>query len=352
MSTFDIVVVGCGGGPDETNLSAYLLKPHDTTWKDGIIALEAGSAQGALSRLLQENPLLFESPDKVAPNRFSASEIYSFVRCFLITHAHLDHVNGLAISAGSLAGPRKRVYAMKQTLENLESIFSDRIWPNLASWDEEDDDNKLLYCMLRNDNLYKTIYPGISVRTIALNHGRNQTGNYESAAFFIRHDLHNREFIFFGDVEPDTVAARPQTINVWRAAAPKIPQKLSAIFIECSWPSGRHEDILYGHLSPEHLVDELTALAIEVVKFRSGGLPIIRPGPPRKKKKKNPISQDDLRGTLDGIRIYVMHCKDDMNGDSVKSMRHIIVPQVRDLVEEKGLGAQILVVEPGMHIKI
>lgn len=74
---------------------SYLLKPHDTTWKDGIIALEAGtryhflpitltqslgSAQGALSRLLQENPLLFESPDKVAPNRFSASEIYSFVR--------------------------------------------------------------------------------------------------------------------------------------------------------------------------------------------------------------------------------------------------------------------------------
>jgi len=28
MPTFDIVVVGAGGGPDETNLSAYLLKPH------------------------------------------------------------------------------------------------------------------------------------------------------------------------------------------------------------------------------------------------------------------------------------------------------------------------------------
>lgn len=67
--------------------------------------------------------------------------------CFLITHAHLDHVNGLVISAGSLAGPRKRVYALKQTLEDLESIFSDRIWPNLASWDEEDDEHKLLYCM-------------------------------------------------------------------------------------------------------------------------------------------------------------------------------------------------------------
>jgi len=205
---------------------------------------------------------------------------------------------------------------------------------------------------LRNDNKYKSIYADISVRTIALNHGRNQTGIYESAAFFIRHDVHNREFLFFGDVEPDTVAQRPQTINVWRAAAPKIPQKLSAIFIECSWPSGRHEDLLYGHLSPVHLVDELTALAIEVVKFRSGESTGIRPGPPRKKKKKNPLTQDDLRGSLDGVKIYIMHCKDDLNGDAFQSMRHVIVSQVQGLMEAKGLGARILVVEPGMHIEI
>jgi cAMP phosphodiesterase len=208
----------------------------------------------------------------------------------------------------------------------------------------------LIFSRLRNDNKYKTICSGISVRTISLNHGHNQTGHYESAAFFIRHDQDNREFLFFGDVEPDTVATNPQTINVWRAAAPKIPHKLSTIFIECSWPSGRHKDLLYGHLSPEHLVDELMALAIEIVKFKRADLTSLRPGHPRKKQKKNPISQDDLRGTLEGVVVYVMHCKDDLTGDSVQPMRHIIVPQVRSLVEEKGLGAQILVVEPGMHI--
>lgn len=67
--------------------------------------------------------------------------------CFLISHAHLDHVNSLVISAGSLSGPRKRLYAAKQTLTDLESVFSDRIWPNLASWNEDDDDHKLLYTM-------------------------------------------------------------------------------------------------------------------------------------------------------------------------------------------------------------
>jgi 3',5'-cyclic-nucleotide phosphodiesterase len=62
MPTFDMVCVGTGGGPDETNLSAYvtdirspgprkisltpidsyLLKPSQSSWQDGIIALEAG----------------------------------------------------------------------------------------------------------------------------------------------------------------------------------------------------------------------------------------------------------------------------------------------------------------------
>jgi len=55
---FDLFVVGSGGGPDETNLSAYVLamfiyclftpsasylvKPHCTAWADGILAVEAG----------------------------------------------------------------------------------------------------------------------------------------------------------------------------------------------------------------------------------------------------------------------------------------------------------------------
>lgn len=67
---FDLVVVGEGGGPDETNLSAYvvfldalsqdstrptwqltsifwcsyLFKPSGLSWEDGTVALEAGTA--------------------------------------------------------------------------------------------------------------------------------------------------------------------------------------------------------------------------------------------------------------------------------------------------------------------
>ncbi|KAG5341048.1 hypothetical protein C0989_011907 [Termitomyces sp. Mn162] len=351
MPAFDLVVVGAGGGPDETNLSAYLFKPHDAEWDDGALALEAGSAQGALAAILHQNPLLFQSRNSPTQKTYTAPEIYSLLRCFLITHAHLDHISGLVLSAGSLKGPRKRIYATKETLNDLETVFSDRIWPNLASWNEDDEKYKLLYSQLHIDSKYREIYPGISVRTMPLNHGRNERGQYGSTAFFIRHNAQNHEFLFFGDVEPDTIADEPRTINVWRAAASKIPQKLSAIFIECSWPSGRSDDTLYGHLNPAHLVDELVVLATEVVKFRKGEDANVRIKPV-KKRKKNPIVEEELVGALDHLRIYVMHCKDDSASDSTQPMRNVIVSQIRELIKEKKLGAQILAVEQAMYIEI
>jgi hypothetical protein len=201
MPTFDLVVVGSGGGPFETNLSSfvpchfvlvghtwflpitrrYLFKPCDVPWTDGIIALEAGeqnylyvdavctlltivrcdigSGIGTLYHLINRNAALFDG--------LSAHQVYSliqlvpssllFLACmqpghvpflpssFLISHAHLDHVAGLILSAGSLHGCRKRVCAPPSALKTLETIFSDRIWPNLASWDEDDAPFKLLY---------------------------------------------------------------------------------------------------------------------------------------------------------------------------------------------------------------
>ena len=58
---FDVIVLGSGGGPCETNLSAcvchlfdidystdlryrYIVKPHEAPWEDGLLALEAGAS--------------------------------------------------------------------------------------------------------------------------------------------------------------------------------------------------------------------------------------------------------------------------------------------------------------------
>ncbi|KAJ3806602.1 cyclic-AMP phosphodiesterase [Lentinula aff. lateritia] len=349
---FALVCVGSGGGPLESDLSGYLLKPYKEEWDSGIIALEAGSGQGTLHRLLQQEPDLFKTQSS-AKRTYSASEIYTFVRCFLITHAHLDHISSLIISTGSFGGPRKRVYGNKEMLEDLEGIYNWRAWPNLASYDENDEDFKLLYSPLVPNGKYHTVFPDISVQIVPINHGTTDVGPYSSSAFFIRSDSHpsKREFLFFGDVEPDSVtSATPKIIDVWRRAAPMIPNTLSTIFIECSWPSGRPDDMLHGHLSPEHLRDELVVLATEVYHSRrsSSGA---SSRPKRKRQKRNPsVSADELRGLLTGVRIYIIHCKEQSTQVEGPPTRELIVGQVRALVQATGLGAEILSAKQGMHI--
>jgi elongation factor 1-gamma len=53
---------------------------------------------------------------------------------------------------------------------------------------------------------------------------------------------------------------------IWAEAAPKIAAGiLTGIFIECSYTNAQGDAVLYGHLSPRHLLAELQSLA-EMVK--------------------------------------------------------------------------------------
>ena len=49
--------------------------------------------------------------------------------------------------AGSVSGgPRKSIRGTRQCLEDLQTIFEpSRIWPNLASWDQNDSNHLYLY---------------------------------------------------------------------------------------------------------------------------------------------------------------------------------------------------------------
>ncbi|KAH7909146.1 cyclic-AMP phosphodiesterase [Hygrophoropsis aurantiaca] len=354
MPAFDIIVVGSGGGLDETNLSGYLLKPCDASWEDGIVALEAGSGHGALRHIMKRNPYIFgERPQDEDPSKpqITPFTVYSNVKCFLLTHAHLDHINSLVMSAGTIGGGSKRIYGSPQTLKDLETIFSDRVWPRLATWDESNPLFRLVYHSVHADGKYKRIFPDISVRIMEISHGKNDSGLYESSAYFIRHDPSAHQFLFFGDVEPDSIAAKPKNIGIWRLAAPMIPHQLSAIFIECSYPAGRPNEVLWGHLCPEHLVQEMINLATEVVlarkapKTRAGG------SRPRKKQRKNPVPPEELHGALDGLRVYIMHCKEHFSSMD-RPINHVIGDQARDLLKPHHLGVELLTADQGMKIVI
>ncbi|EJF62453.1 cyclic-AMP phosphodiesterase [Dichomitus squalens LYAD-421 SS1] len=358
MATFDIVVVGCGGGPNESNLSFYLLKAGDAKWQDGIVALEGGSGFGALTRLLDAHPDLFasESSNESASDvsLTTAVDVYNRIRCYLVTHAHLDHVNGMVLSAGCGTGPAKLVYGTKETLQGISTIFSGEVWPKLASWaDAKEPGSCLLLSPLPLETVYAPVARDISVRLMPISHGQRSPGHtYPCSAYFVRHDPSSREFLFFGDVEPDSVSLEPQNREIWRVAAPKVPDMLSAIFIECSYPSGRPDELLYGHLSPEHLMQELCALAVEVVSFRQRSRLQENSNRARKKKRRNTESLPDLRGSLAGLRVYVIHCKEDLQRKFKEPIHTVIANQVRELVDAKGLGVEIIAAEQRMHIRI
>lgn len=197
---------------------------------------------------------------------------------------------------------------------------------------------------------YTNIHSSISVLPLRLSHGvSSQDSRMQvlSTAFFLRHDPTQKEILFFGDVEPDALSLNPMNWSVWRTAAPKIPHALSAIFIECSWASERSDDMLYGHLSPPHLLDELLVLATEVWKVRttqSPGRSLMKATAGKSLSNSSP-SSEELRGILDGLSIYIIHCKSDLTSE--RPARNVIEKQIKELMQKKGLGANILAVEQG-----
>ncbi|EMD94787.1 hypothetical protein COCHEDRAFT_1091486 [Bipolaris maydis C5] len=88
----------------------------------------------------------------------------------------------------------------------------------------------------------------------------------DSTAYFIRAEstltTPKREILIFGDVEPDSLSLTPRNAQIWSEAAPKIAAGiLKGIFIEVSYTNARGDAVLFGHLAPRHLLEELSVLA-------------------------------------------------------------------------------------------
>lgn len=254
------------------------------------------------------------------------------VDCYLITHPHLDHICGFVINTASLPAARpKRVAGLPATIDAIKThIFNNIIWPNLS--DENNGAGLVTYMRLieggspalgdGDSRGYVEVCDGLSVKTLSVSHGsciekhshrnslppnfnlmestplmspalkghpmtrtpsaasnRPDTHEqtycvYDSSTHFIRDIDTGKELIIFGDVEPDSISFQPRNLFVWKEAAPKIASgMLSGILIECSYDDSRPEELLFGHLTPSFLMEELKNLADEVATCISGASP-------------------------------------------------------------------------------
>lgn len=215
---------------------------------------------------------------------------------------------------------------------------------------------------------------------------------YDSSAHFIRDIATGKEVLIFGDVEPDTVSLSPRNHLVWTEAAPKIVSgKLGGILIECSYDSSRSDELLFGHMNPQHLIDELKDLAMKVATHREGAassskrkrdanghLPVVAyPSKAARLNSTSPVSPISLapcqefhdspdlppadgasdskfwvhgsaKLPLKGLKVVIIHVKVNLT-DGPKA-EDIILKELQNLGEEVGLGCEFIISHSGQSL--
>ncbi|OTB07968.1 hypothetical protein M426DRAFT_52661 [Hypoxylon sp. CI-4A] len=148
-----VIVLGSGGGPQEHNVTAFLVRSIRSGWSRGsLVALDAGVHLSAITRILEETqpaglgknvalPHILESGPfagmEVRSKSASTNAAYvtrHLVDAYLITHPHLDHISGFVINTAALPGARpKRIAGLPSTISAFKThIFNNVIWPNLS----------------------------------------------------------------------------------------------------------------------------------------------------------------------------------------------------------------------------
>ncbi|KAM0279380.1 hypothetical protein ACHAQH_004645 [Verticillium albo-atrum] len=196
-----VIILGSGGGPLESNTTAFLVRALATGWqRSSMVAIDAGVHLAAISNILQQtqppNMASLKMPHTLENGPFAGIEVHtacpaanaahiarSLVDTYLITHPHLDHIAGFVVNtAGLPGGPRpKRLAGLPTTIEAFKNhIFNNVIWPNLS--DENDGAGLVTYTRLVDGGSpaigegdargYLEIAEGIAVKACSISHGR------------------------------------------------------------------------------------------------------------------------------------------------------------------------------------
>jgi len=227
---FDVVALGVQGGLLEGDLTSFLVKRHTgEAW----LGLDAGSVGTGLKK----TGIAFDD-----------------VRAWCISHPHLDHTAGLAENIVDGTGIRP-LYGLPSTIDALrDHVYNGVIWANFGNEGKEPL-RRLRYERMVPGRPVRADEVGLTLEALPLAHGTTT-----STVFLISDDTST--IAYFGDTGPDLVEKSAKLDAVWQRLAPLVRgHRLRAIFIEASYPSDRADSLLFGHLTPRHLMVELRALA-------------------------------------------------------------------------------------------
>ncbi|WP_066218019.1 MBL fold metallo-hydrolase [Formosa haliotis] len=238
---FQVVPLGVKGGVDESNLSAYLVAPIQSS---KYVCLDAGTIHAGIEKSVANK--VFNVP--------TSTVLQDYIKGYLISHAHLDHVSGLIIN--SPADSPKTIYATQECMAMMQNhYFNGETWANFG---DEGPGFQIKRYHFKTLNLLEEIpisNTDMWVTPFPLSH----VNPFRSTAFLIRK---NEDYILYlGDTGPDAIEKSADLKNLWKVIAPLIKsKKLRAMFIEVSFPNHQADTALFGHLTPNWFYKELKVL--------------------------------------------------------------------------------------------
>lgn len=262
---FTVVALGARGGIEDGNLSAFLIHPagdpRGVTCDAGSLTagLIAGEEQGAFDAV--------EVPEESEFTRVGHL-LTEVIRGYFVSHAHLDHVAGLLVASPDDSA--KPIYGLRATLDTMsETYFNWKAWPNFTT-EGPDPLGKYEMTAMEPGEAMEVAGTAMTATAFALSHG-----GIESTAFLFEAD--GDAILCLGDTGPDAVEEEGGLGALWQAVAPLVREgAMKAIIIESSYGSDRPDDLLFGHLTPRHVLGEMDALAAAAGDAEAlRGLPLI-----------------------------------------------------------------------------
>jgi cAMP phosphodiesterase len=240
-AAFRLVPLGVMGGIDESNLSAYMLAAQGS---NNYVCLDAGTLHYGIQKAIDNK--MFAIP--------AQQVLKQYIKGYLISHAHLDHVAGLIINSPD--DTNKTIYAWPDCIQTLKThYFTWESWANFTDEGEAPLLKKYHYQPLTADSTIGITNTNMQVQAFALSHS-----NLQSTAFLV--SSNNAYILYLGDTGPDEIEKSHNLHNLWQAIAPLIiNKKLKAIMIETSFPDEQPDKALFGHLTSRWLMKEMDDLA-------------------------------------------------------------------------------------------
>ena len=240
--SFRVVPLGVKGGIDESNLSAYLVAPAGT---NDYVCLDGGTVFAGIAKA-------------VAAKAFTVNAntvLKKYVKGYFISHAHLDHVAGMII--GSPDDSTKTVYALPSCMKMMEDYyFNGEAWANFGDEGKGFLIKKYHFNTLKAGEETAVQNTGMQVTAFLLSH----VNPFESTAFLLRNN--DTYVLYLGDTGADSTEHSNKLHLLWEVVAPLIKAKqLKGIFIEVSFPNDQPDTKLFGHLTPNWLMQEMNALS-------------------------------------------------------------------------------------------